>query len=125
MAYDAICPRPGEDDGMLISLLRTNKEIQVPRYLQYLQYLLLLQTYFRHTGQLLPNQTSGNLRIEVDCATLAYYDWLTHVKQVATLSTGTRDPAKVLSIGHARRTGTPRTTRLCTWAASVAAPSRR
>ena len=33
MAYDAICPRPGEDDGMLISLLRTNKEIQVPRYL--------------------------------------------------------------------------------------------
>ena len=58
-------------------------------YLQYLQYLLLLQTYFRHTGQLLPNQTSGNLRIEVDCATLAYYDWLTHVKQVATLSVST------------------------------------
>ena len=67
MQYDVDSPKPGKDDEMLITLLRTNKEIQ---------------TYFKHTNQLLPNQTSGNLRIEVDCSTLAYYDWLTNVKQV-------------------------------------------
>lgn len=66
MDYDVDSPKPGKDDEMLITLLRTNKEIQ---------------TYFKHTCQLLPNQTSGNLRIEVDCSTLAYYDWLTNVKQ--------------------------------------------
>ena len=60
-------PKPGLSDEMIITLLRTNTEIQ---------------TYFTHTGQLLPNQTSGNLMIEVDCSTLAYYDWLTNVKEV-------------------------------------------
>jgi len=59
-------PKPGLSDEMIITLLRTNTEIQ---------------TYFKHTGQLLPNQTSGNLMIEVDCSTLAYYDWLTNVKE--------------------------------------------
>ena len=69
MDYQGDSPRPGQDDDLVISLLRTNAEIQ---------------TYFKHTGHLLPNQTSGNLRIEVDCSTLAYYDWLTNVKEVNT-----------------------------------------
>ena len=34
-------PRPGVNDEMIVSLLRTNLEIQ---------------TYFKHTGHLLPNQ---------------------------------------------------------------------
>lgn len=67
MDYPGDTPRPGRDDALVISLLRTNAEIQ---------------TYFKHTGHMLPNQTSGNLRIEVDCSTLAYYDWLTNVKEV-------------------------------------------
>lgn len=66
MDYDGASPRPGKDDDLVITMLRTNAEIQ---------------TYFRHTGHLLPNQTSGNLRIEVDCSTLAYYDWITNVKE--------------------------------------------
>ena len=65
MEYDGDAPRPGTHDDMIITLLRTNQEIQ---------------TYFKHTGHLLPNEVSGNLRIEVDCSTLAYFDWLTNVK---------------------------------------------
>ena len=53
MAYDAICPRPGEDDGMLISLLRTNKEIQVPGYLG-ISTLSKLSTISTLAADLLP-----------------------------------------------------------------------
>ena len=61
MIYEGGRPSPGKDDGLVISLLRTNSDIQ---------------TYFRHTGHLLPNQLATNLRLEVDCGKLAYYDWV-------------------------------------------------
>ena len=61
MIYEGGRPTPGKDDGLVISLLRTNTDIQ---------------TYFRHTGHLLPNQLTTNLRLEVDCGKLAYYDWV-------------------------------------------------
>ena len=61
MIYEGGRPTPGKDDGLVISLLRTNSDIQ---------------TYFRHTGHLLPNQLATNLRLEVDCGKLAYYDWV-------------------------------------------------
>ena len=61
MIYEGGRPTPGKDDGLVISLLRTNTDIQ---------------TYFRHTGHLLPNQLTTNLRLEVDCGKLAYFDWV-------------------------------------------------
>ena len=61
MIYEGGRPTPGKDDSLVISLLRTNSDIQ---------------TYFRHTGHLLPNLLSSNLRLEVDCGKLAYFDWV-------------------------------------------------
>ena len=61
MIYEGGRPTPGKDDDLVISLLRTNSDIQ---------------TYFRHTGHLLPNLLSSNLRLEVDCGKLAYFDWV-------------------------------------------------
>ena len=72
MTFDKNSPKPGVNDDMVISLLRKNVEIQ---------------TYFKHTGHLLPNQLDGNLRIEVDCSSLAYFDWLTNVNQVCGIIT--------------------------------------
>ena len=79
-----------KDESVIISLSRKN------RYNGYLSKILVLsnnlfchreiQQYFRDTKHLLPNNTEGNLWIDVDCDRKAHYAWVTHVREVSHLS---------------------------------------